>query len=83
MALKSWLFANMYHHERVTQGRRGATQIVRDLFERFRADVRLLPQEWQIRLGGRSETARMRVLADYIAGMTDRFAQEEHERVMA
>jgi dGTPase len=83
MALKSWLFANMYHHERVTLGRQGATRIVRDLFEQFRANPGMLPQEWQGRLERRSEAARMRVVADYIAGMTDRFAQEEHERVMA
>ncbi len=82
MALKSWLFANMYHHERVTEGRRDAAAVVKDLFERFRADARLLPGEWQERMERHGEATRMRVIADYIAGMTDRFAQEEHERVM-
>ncbi|MBT7613210.1 MAG: deoxyguanosinetriphosphate triphosphohydrolase, partial [Rhodospirillaceae bacterium] len=82
-ALKAWLFTNMYHHDRVQDGRRGASATVSELFSTYREDPGLLPQEWTQRLEGHGETARMRLIADYIAGMTDRFAQEEHLRLMA
>ena len=80
-ALKAWLHANMYGHERVRAERRQATAILRDLFAAYRCRPQLLPPEWQQRLDGRGESGRMRVVADYIAGMTDRFAREEHQRL--
>ncbi len=80
-ALKAWLFANMYHHERVIQGRHDAEAIVRDLFRRFMAEPARMPGEWSHRAADRDESGRARVVADYIAGMTDRFARDEHARV--
>ena len=80
-ALKAWLHANMYGHERVRAERQQATAILRDLFAAYRRRPQLLPPEWQQRLDGRGEAGRMRVVADYIAGMTDRFAREEHQRL--
>ncbi len=82
-ALKAWLFANMYRHVSVRTERREAVELMRGLFDCFRADPERLPDEWRGRLDGRDETGRMRVIADYIAGMTDRFARDEHRRLMA
>ncbi len=81
-ALKAWLFTNMYHHDRVQDGRLGAAEVVRDLFAHYSTDPERLPDEWRRRADAGSETARMRVIADYIAGMTDRFAQDEHQRFL-
>ncbi|MEM7121208.1 MAG: deoxyguanosinetriphosphate triphosphohydrolase [Pseudomonadota bacterium] len=80
-ALKAWLFANMYHHERVIQGRYDAETVVKGLFTRFMADPARMPAEWSRRAADRDENGRARVVADYIAGMTDRFARDEHARV--
>ena len=80
-ALKDWLLANVYNHERIRLQRRSAADIVSGLFRTFRDDPMLLPPDWTRRLDGRDETGRMRVVADYIAGMTDRFAGTEYRRL--
>ena len=80
--LKAWLFENMYHHERITQGRSEARRVVEDLFARFMADSSRMPPEWAERARDRDEAGRARLVADYIAGMTDRFAHDEHARIM-
>ncbi|MGF1446305.1 MAG: deoxyguanosinetriphosphate triphosphohydrolase [Pikeienuella sp.] len=78
-AIKRFLFARMYRHWRVKRMRVKATRVVRELFDAFHADPGLLPDEWAADCAGCvSEAARARVVADYIAGMTDRFAREEH-----
>jgi dGTPase len=81
-ALKAWLFDNMYHHERITQGRSDARRVVEDLFARFMADPSIMPPEWTRRADGLGDTGKARVVADYIAGMTDRFAHDEHTRTV-
>jgi dGTPase len=53
--------------------------MVSDLFEAFHADIRMLPPEFQAR--ARDDTPR--AIADYIAGMTDRYAMLEHRRLFA
>ncbi|MEM6934415.1 MAG: deoxyguanosinetriphosphate triphosphohydrolase, partial [Pseudomonadota bacterium] len=78
--IKSFLFANMYRHHRVKRMRIKATRVVEDLFSVFMDDPTLMPPNWSRECTG-DETARARVIADYIAGMTDRYALEEH-RVM-
>lgn len=80
--LKAWLFDNMYHHERVREGRLDAAKVVEELFVRFMADPACLPDEWAIRAADRDESGRARVVADYIAGMTDRFAHDEYARIV-
>jgi len=80
LALKGWLFDNMYHHPEVQHGRRDAADVVATLFSRYSARPELMPREWQDRLDGRDEAGRARVVADYIAGMTDRYAYEEFSR---
>ena len=79
--VKSFLFANMYRHHRVKRMRIKADRVVRDLFRIFTADPGLMPPDWSDRCGGRrgkDAAARARTVADYIAGMTDRFALREH-----
>ncbi len=79
--IKAFLFPNMYRHASVVAVRKQADQVVRDLFEALCAAPELLPAEWSEGLAGLDETRRRRRTADYIAGMTDRFALEEHRRL--
>ncbi|RED13838.1 deoxyguanosinetriphosphate triphosphohydrolase [Pontivivens insulae] len=77
--IRAFLFARMYRHWSVRRMRRKAARIVEQLFEDFMADPGMLPPEWSEAAGAaKSETLRARIVADYIAGMTDRFAIEEH-----
>ena len=77
-AIKSFLFAGMYRHHRVKRMRQKATRVVTELFEIFMSDPGVLPDGWREQAEAASEPVRARVIADYIAGMTDRFALEEH-----
>ena len=57
-------------------------QVVNDLFPLFMTDPALLPAEWRADIAAaRDETALARIVADYVAGMTDRFALQEHQRL--
>ena len=76
--LKAYLFENLYNHYRVRRSSRKAQQVIRDLFECFIDDPRLLPPRHQQAIQRYGEA---RAVADYIAGMTDRFAIDEHERL--
>jgi dGTPase len=80
-ALKRFLFERMYRHERVMQATTEASHVVRELFEAYLAAPDRLPEEWRAEAGapGSRETARL--VADYIAGMTDRYAFEAHARL--
>ncbi|MFM7344880.1 MAG: deoxyguanosinetriphosphate triphosphohydrolase [Tagaea sp.] len=71
--VRAFLFARMYRHADVVKRTDEAKRMVRELFARYAADPASLPEEWRAR--GR------RGLADYIAGMTDLFAQTEHKRL--
>ncbi|MGE0332780.1 MAG: deoxyguanosinetriphosphate triphosphohydrolase [Ramlibacter sp.] len=73
--LKQFLLRNLYRHPQVTQMTQQAQQVVRDLFAAYRAD----PAQMQSGFAVRADHAR--AVADYIAGMTDRFAAREHERL--
>jgi dGTPase len=83
-ALKRFLYANLYRHFQVNRMRVKASRIVRELFEAFLADPVLLPNDYQVE--GEGEEMRMRQarkIADYIAGMTDRYAIREHRRIFS
>ena len=88
-ALKRFLHANLYRHPQVVQTTQAAQQVVRDLFEAYRSDPALMPQAHTERFdrfdGIEAPNALNanpeRVVADYIAGMTDRFAAKEHVRL--
>jgi dGTPase len=77
--IKAFLFRHMYRHYRVRRMRAKAEGVVRDLFDIFLNDTGLMPVEWSDAAAqAGSEELRARTVADYIAGMTDRFALEEH-----
>jgi dGTPase len=79
-ALKRFLFERMYRHYRVNRMSSKARRVVRELFQLFLAEPECLPREWRAPEGaGPAETAR--IVADYLAGMTDRFALDEHHRL--
>jgi dGTPase len=80
-AIKRFLYAHMYRHPRVMKVRAEADDILRDLFRRFKAEPELMPEEWRADLPREDEQRLARRVADYIAGMTDRYAILEHQRL--
>jgi dGTPase len=78
--IKDFLFPNMYRHPSVVVVRRQAERVVRDLFDVFSRDPGLMPVEWRHDLDRLDQAGLHRRIADYIAGMTDRFALDEHRR---
>ena len=79
--IKSFLKLRMYRHERVMRVMGEAEQILFDLFARYQKVPGDLPAEW-LPAGGRdTETERARRIGNFIAGMTDRFALTEHQRL--
>ena len=81
-ALREFLFKHMYRHERITRMTAEAHVVVRDLFQIYMERPEHLPSEWQPGAASADSKARARLVADYIAGMTDRFAQEEHGKLL-
>ena len=79
--IKAFLKLHMYRHERVMRVMREAEQILFDLFARYQETPGDLPAEWLPPDGGASETERARRIGNFIAGMTDRFALTEHQRL--
>lgn len=77
--LKSFLHDNLYRHYRVMRMTTKARRIVTDLFAAFLAEPKLLPVDHQ----HRAENGAARAIADYVAGMTDRYAIKEHQRLFA
>jgi len=80
-ALKRFLHQRMYRHQRVNRMSSKARRVVRELFQLFLAEPARLPAEWRAQTGG-SDAERARIVADYLAGMTDRFALDEHRRLV-
>ncbi len=81
--LKRYLFQHMYRHPRVHRQAEKAKRLVRRLFHTLLEDPRLLPLKYQGRIQAtdQQEEGKARVVADYIAGMTDRFAIAEYDRL--
>ncbi len=79
--IKKFLFARMYRSPSVMRIRTEAERVVRDLFEIYDSDPSHLPVDWRLGLEGGDRLLRRRRIADYIAGMTDRFALDEHRRL--
>jgi dGTPase len=80
-ALKRFLHANLYRHYQVNRMRVKASRVIRDLFDAFMAEPVLLPPDYQ--QAGGDVTKQARKIADYIAGMTDRYAIREHRRIFS
>ncbi len=82
-ALKTFLNRHLYRHEQKLEMTRRAQGIVNDLFNAYSADVTLMPPEYAEAAASLDERGRARVIADYIAGMTDRYAIAAHEAIAA
>ena len=85
LELKQFLRERVYRHYRVLRMTTKAQQVVQSLFEAFMNSPELMPPEYQLAATkGHTElgdAGRARIVADYIAGMTDRYAVLEHERM--
>lgn len=79
-ALKSFLRTRLYRHYQVVRMTTKARRIIRDLFSAFAEDPNLLPEQYQLNA---QKEGMHRAIADYIAGMTDRYAVKEHRRLFA
>ncbi len=81
-AIKSFLFTRMYRAPSVVEERQRVTAMINDLFPLFLNDPALLPEEWHPDVArARDQTDLARIVLDYVAGMTDRFAIQEHQRL--
>ena len=81
-AIRSFLFTRMYRAPSVMKERARVTAVVRDLFPLFMTQPELLPAEWGEDVArADTQTLLARIVADYVAGMTDRFAIQEHARL--
>jgi dGTPase len=78
---KDYLFANLYRHPRVMDVMGRAERIVRQLFESYLADADLMPEPWRAAAQAQGATECAGVVADFVAGMTDRYAEKEHRRL--
>ena len=84
-SIKRFLYANMYRAPQVMRIRSNADAIIEDLFNRYLKDGASMPEDWALNLkladskGG--EAQRARLVCDFIAGMTDRYAHQEHQRL--
>ncbi len=79
--LKDFLYRRMYRHYKVNRMASKARRVVRDLFNLFVAEPECLPDDWRARCNGVRSDKTARAVADYIAGMTDRFAFLEYQRL--
>jgi dGTPase len=77
--LKRFLFDHLYRHYQVMRMTGKARRVVTELFDAFMAEPRLLPPDHS----ARAAHDRPRAIADYVAGMTDRYAIKEHRRLFA
>ena len=83
ISIKRFLFGAMYRHADVMRVRTKATSIIEALFPLFLREPAAMPLEWAgVLKGARDETGRARIVADYIAGMTDRYALNEYRRLV-
>lgn len=89
LELKRFLRNHLYNHYRVRRMSQKSANIIGRLFDAFMNDVRLLPPQYQEKIAAETveeagpEKERARIIADYIAGMTDRYAIAEHARLFA
>jgi dGTPase len=79
--IRKFLHRNVYGSPQVQRVRQKTSHVVRELVEVFMHNPNLLPPGWQVRIPDPSPQARARIVADYVSGMTDRFAIQEHARL--
>ena len=78
--IRAFLYANMYRHRQVLDVREEMTAVLRGLFERFMAQPESLPEGWDQTTA--DDTQKARLVADYVAGMTDRYALKQHQKLI-
>ncbi len=85
--LKKFLNQNLYQHYKVHRMSQKAKNIIIDLYDSFYNDIKLMPDEYQqyanVAIAKKGDSGKARIVADYIAGMTDRYAIAEHERLFS
>jgi dGTPase len=81
LEMKQYLFRNMYRHPRVTQMEVDASKVIRELFGFYETHPDDLPANTRGKIKNKQEPVR-RIICDYIAGMTDRFAIDEHKKII-
>jgi dGTPase len=79
--IKDFLFNRMYRHWRVNRMSTKARRVTEELFRLLHADSSLLPDDWRARAGDGGTNRAAGIVCDYIAGMTDRYAMDEHRRL--
>jgi len=79
--VRSFQFERMYRHYRVNRLTSKARRVLRQLFDIFLSEPDLLPDGWREKVQGAQPRQRARLVADYVAGMTDRYALESHEKL--
>ena len=79
--LQRFLLENVYRHYRVNRMASKARRVVGDLFRFFNGEPECLPTEWSQRSGPLSSLETARLVGDYVAGMTDRYALDEHAKM--
>ena len=80
--MKHFLFQHLYRHYQVNRMTSKARRVVRELFDALMQEPGLLPPDYQIQRKDDTQ-AQARKIADYIAGMTDRYAMREHRRLFS
>ncbi len=79
--LKAFMFENVYRHYKINRMTSKARRVVKNLFDLFMAEPNCLPTEWFKLTDGKPSEKTAKVVADYIAGITDRYALDEHARL--
>ncbi len=83
VGLKRFLSKYLYRHEKKLEMTAKVQAVLKDLFKSYMTDISKMPAQFSAAAKSQDDSGRARVVADYVAGMTDRFAIAEHERIMA
>jgi dGTPase len=81
LVIKDFLTTRMYRHWRVNRMSRKARHLIEALFALLHAQPNLLPDDWRVRAGEGGTVRAATIVCDYVAGMTDRYAMDEHRRL--
>ena len=77
--IRKYLFENMYRSKEVIFEREKCSEVIVDLFNLYNNDLNLLPSDWQKKIKNSKSESPKRIIGDYISGMTDRFAINQHK----
>jgi dGTPase len=79
--IKKFLLENMYRHYKLNRMTSKGRRVVKDLFSLLVDEPGCLPSEWQKKVGSSDKATTAQIVADFVGGMTDRFALDEHRRL--